>query len=122
MIDFFTSDLFFLVIAPATVIAFCVLLIFLAVSPGKKRSAQVRITEKYIKRAYKRVGSKGSTYGICYYEYYVTFRLENGKKRERQCSEEFYNEIQVGDEGIMTYNRFIVAFDKSGRNFVYGEQ
>ena len=122
MIDFFTSDLFFLVIAPAAGIAFCVLLLVLALSPGKKRSAQVRITEKNKRIAYKRVGSKGSTFGICIPEYYVTFCLENGKKLERQCSEELCNEIQVGDEGIMTYNRFIVAFDKNGRNFVYGEQ
>lgn len=113
MSDFFTSDLFFLVIAPAVGITFCILLLVLAVSPGKKRSAQVRITEKCIKREYKRVGSKGNAYGIVLPAYCVTFRLENGKKRERRCSEELYNEIQVGDEGILTYNRFIIAFDKN---------
>ena len=113
MSDFFTSDLFFLVIAPAAGITFCVLLLVLAVSPGKKRSAQVRITEKCIKREYKRVGSKGNAYGIVLPAYCVTFRLENGKKRERRCSEELYNEIQVGDEGLLTYNRFIIAFDKN---------
>lgn len=71
MIDFFASDVFLLVIAPSAGIILCVLVFLLALKLGKKRSAQVRVTEKCKRRAYK---------------------------------------------------RFIVAFDKSGRNFVYGEQ
>lgn len=89
----------------------------------KSGSFCAEVFSKRIGRSYdKRVAQAGIS-GVCKFEYYVKFRLDGDKVLELQCPCKFYNRISEGDRGILTYDRHcFISFDKSGRNFVYGEQ
>ena len=105
----------------------CVVILFALIFTGGKAkkisTVQATVTVKKIKRAYVRSLANAGVSGTDWHEYYAEFRSEKGKKLELQLPKEIYDAIEEGDRGKLTYKGdSFVAFDKSGRNFVYGEQ
>lgn len=53
----------------------------------------------------------------------VVFESEDGEELEFRLIGKTYRDIIEGDEGMLTYQGSdFISFDRSGRNFVYGEQ
>lgn len=53
----------------------------------------------------------------------VVFESEDGEELEFRLIGKTYRDIIEGDEGMLTYQGTdFISFDRSGRNFVYGEQ
>ena len=116
MIDFFTSDVFLLLIAPSAGIILCALVFLLGFKPGKKkiRTVQATVTVKKIKRAYVRSLANAGVSGTDWYEYYAEFQPEKGKKLELQLPKEIYGAIEEGDRGMLTYDRhYFISFERN---------
>lgn len=89
----------------------------------KSGTVNAEVLSKRIGRSYNTRAARAGVSGLSHFEYYVKFRLDNGKNFELQCPDEVYKRINEGDKGMLTYERhYFVSFDTSGRNFVYGEQ
>ena len=116
MIDFFTSDVFLLLILPSVGIILCALVLLFVFKPGKKkiRTVQATVTVKKIKRAYVRSLANAGVSGTDWYEHYAEFQPEKGKKLKLQLPKEIYDAIEEGDRGKLTYKGdYFVSFERN---------